>query len=66
MKRPFSHRCGHTPGTLTPEDQAAVDVFCAHLAAIGALRSPEPWTPGHCQDVALRVGPASSGAHPVR
>ncbi|MBT2539742.1 hypothetical protein J7E99_03215 [Streptomyces sp. ISL-44] len=47
-------RCGHAPGALTPEDQAAVDQFRAMLAAV---RSPEPWTPGHGQDVAVRIGP---------
>ncbi|MFC9636147.1 hypothetical protein ACFTY8_44915 [Streptomyces mirabilis] len=24
---------------------------------LAALRDPEPWTPGHCQDLAVRVGP---------
>ncbi len=41
MKRPFP-RCGHTPGALSPEDQAAVNQFRALLAA---LRDMEPWTP---------------------
>ncbi|MDX2521652.1 hypothetical protein PV355_42105 [Streptomyces stelliscabiei] len=53
MKRIF-RRCGHAPGALSPEDQAAVDQFRALLAA---LRDPEPWTPGHGQDIAVRVGP---------
>ncbi|MDX3528227.1 hypothetical protein P1P75_17725 [Streptomyces sp. ID05-39B] len=53
MKRLF-RRCGHAPGAISPEDQAAVDQFRALLAA---LRDPEPWTPGHCQDIAVRVGP---------
>ncbi|MFE4825240.1 hypothetical protein ACFRFU_54980 [Streptomyces sp. NPDC056704] len=60
MKRLF-RRCGHVPGVLSPEDQAAVDQFRALLAA---LRDPEPWTPGHCQDLAVRVGPFVERAHP--
>lgn len=47
-------RCGHSPGALTPEDQAVVDQFRAMLAAV---RDPEPWTPGRSQDIAVRVGP---------
>ncbi|MEU9647255.1 hypothetical protein [Streptomyces sp. NPDC048188] len=54
-------RCGHAPGRLSPEDQAAVDAFRAMLAA---LRSPEPWTPGSARDIALRVGPFIERAHP--
>ncbi|CAM5606012.1 hypothetical protein SROCM77S_00514 [Streptomyces rochei] len=53
MTRMF-RRCGHARGGLSPEDQAAVDAFRAMLAA---LRSPEPWTPGSAQDIAVRVGP---------
>ncbi|MEU9983762.1 hypothetical protein [Streptomyces sp. NPDC050856] len=65
MKHPsFFRRCGNAPGTLTPEDQAAVDAFRAHLDAVAALRSPEPWTPGRNQDVAVRVGPFIERAHP--
>ncbi|MET8168884.1 hypothetical protein ACIRPU_40555 [Streptomyces sp. NPDC102259] len=60
MKRLF-RRCGHAPGTLSLEDQAAVDQFRALLAA---LRDPEPWTPGQCQDLAVRVGPFVERAHP--
>ncbi|WP_333741113.1 hypothetical protein [Streptomyces sp. IBSBF 2806] len=60
MKRLF-RRFGHAPGTLTPEVQAAVDQFRALLAA---LRDPEPWTPGQCQDLAVRVGPFVERAHP--
>ncbi|MEU0119408.1 hypothetical protein ABZ137_38450 [Streptomyces bobili] len=60
MKRPF-RRCGHAPGALTPEDQAAVDQFHALLAA---LRDPQPWTPGQSQDIAVRVGPFVERAHP--
>ncbi|MET7780419.1 hypothetical protein ABZU94_34745 [Streptomyces mirabilis] len=60
MKRLF-RRCGHAPGALGPEDQAAVDQFRALLAA---LRDPEPWTPGQCQDLAVRVGPFVERAHP--
>ncbi|MCX4425905.1 hypothetical protein [Streptomyces mirabilis] len=60
MKRLF-RRCGHAPGALSPEDQAAVDQFRALLAA---LRDPERWTPGHCQDLAVRVGPFVERAHP--
>lgn len=54
-------RCGHAPGTLSPEDQAVVDQFRAMLAAV---RSPEPWTPGSGQDVAVRIGPFIERAHP--
>ncbi|MEU9083410.1 hypothetical protein [Streptomyces sp. NPDC048357] len=53
-------RCGHAPGTLTPEDQAAVDQFRTMLTAV---RAPQPWTPGHGQDVAVRVGPFIERAH---
>jgi hypothetical protein len=53
-------RCGHARGGLSPEDQAAVDAFRAMLAA---LRSPEPWTPGSAQDIAVRVGPFIERAH---
>ncbi|MFG2394623.1 hypothetical protein ACGFYF_37930 [Streptomyces lavendulae] len=53
-------RCGHAPGALTPEDQAVVDQFRGMLAAV---RSPQPWTPGHGQDVAVRVGPFIERAH---
>ncbi|MFJ8017426.1 hypothetical protein [Streptomyces sp. NPDC096339] len=53
-------RCGHAPGALTREDQAVVDQFRAMLAAV---RSPEPWTPGHGQDVAVRIGPFIERAH---
>ncbi|MFE5842024.1 hypothetical protein ACFQ7N_10295 [Streptomyces niveus] len=60
MKRPLFHRCGHSPAALTSEDQAAVDEFRTMLAA---LRSPEPWTPGRWQDVAVRVGPFIERAH---
>ncbi|MGK4909494.1 hypothetical protein [Streptomyces albus] len=47
-------RCGHAPGTLSPEDQAVVDAFRAMLAA---LQHPEPWTPGSARDIAVRIGP---------
>ncbi|WP_019074413.1 hypothetical protein [Streptomyces hokutonensis] len=60
MKRRFS-RCGHAPGALSPEDQAAVDQFRALLAA---LRDMETWTPGLYQDIAVRVGPFMERAHP--
>ncbi|MFE9468785.1 hypothetical protein ACFYNW_35200 [Streptomyces virginiae] len=53
-------RCGHAPGALTPEDQAAVDQFRTMLTAV---RDPQPWTPGHSQDVAVRVGPFIERAH---
>ncbi|MFH8753329.1 hypothetical protein ACH4GK_37480 [Streptomyces rimosus] len=53
MKRLF-RRCGHAPGAFTPEDQAAVGQFRAMLTA---LRSPQRWTPGGAQDIAVRVGP---------
>ncbi|WP_411138031.1 hypothetical protein [Streptomyces sp. C10] len=52
-------RCGHSPGALTLEDQAVVDAS----RALAALRTPEPWTPGRCQDVAVRVGPFVERAH---
>ncbi|MEU3050379.1 hypothetical protein [Streptomyces sp. NPDC006984] len=54
-------RCGHPPGALAPEDQALVDQFRAMLAAV---RSPEPWTPGSGQDVAVCIGPFIERAHP--
>ncbi|MGW4825440.1 hypothetical protein ACWEP4_42855 [Streptomyces sp. NPDC004227] len=60
MKR-FFRRCSHAPGALSLEDQAVVDAFRATLAA---LRNPEPWTPGHGQDVAVRDGPFIERAHP--
>ncbi|WP_328698536.1 hypothetical protein [Streptomyces sp. NBC_00342] len=63
MKRPAFFRCGLTPSAFTPEDQAAVDTFRAHLAAITALRDPEPWTPGQDQTIAVRVGPFIERAH---
>ncbi|SCF72646.1 hypothetical protein [Streptomyces sp. Ncost-T10-10d] len=57
-----SSPAGRIPSTaLSPEDQAAVDAFRAMLTA---LRTPEPWTPGRCQDVAVRVGPFVERAHP--
>ncbi|MCF3180025.1 hypothetical protein IPZ70_08730 [Streptomyces polychromogenes] len=60
MKRPFFRRCGNA-GPLSPEDQAVADQFRAMLAA---LRNPQPWTPGHSQDIAVRVGPFIERAHP--
>jgi hypothetical protein len=54
-------RCGHAPGTISPEDQAVVDQFRAMLTAV---RNPEPWTPGLALDVAVRVGPFIERAHP--
>lgn len=56
MNRRF-RRCGHAPGALTPQDQDALDTFRANLAAIAAVRDPEPWAPGHYQALAVRVGP---------
>jgi hypothetical protein len=42
MKRLF-RRCGHAPGAISPEDQAAVDQFRAMLTAV---RNPgRPATP---------------------
>ncbi|MEU5417473.1 hypothetical protein AB0G91_36090, partial [Streptomyces clavifer] len=64
MIRHLFRRCGNAPGDVTPDDQAVVDPFRARLAAIAALRSPEPWTPGRGQDVAVRVGPFIERAHP--
>ncbi|GCB53149.1 hypothetical protein [Streptomyces sp. NL15-2K] len=61
MKRRFFRRCGHAPGALSLEDQAAVDQFRALLAA---LRDPNPWTPAQTQDLAVRVGPFVERAHP--
>ncbi|MEU7088083.1 hypothetical protein [Streptomyces achromogenes] len=60
MKRLF-RRCGHAPGALTPEDQAVVDAFRAMLTA---LHTPQAWTPGHAQDIAVRIGPFIERAHP--
>ncbi|MFJ2271832.1 hypothetical protein ACIOHO_37080 [Streptomyces sp. NPDC087849] len=59
MKRPSFHRCGNA-GALSPEDQAVVDQFRAMLAAV---RNPQPWTPGHSQDIAVRIGPFVERAH---
>ncbi|MCL6293240.1 hypothetical protein [Streptomyces sp. 43Y-GA-1] len=55
-------RCGHAPGTISPEDQAVVDQFREMLTA---LRNPEPWTPGtgSARDIAVRVGPFVERAH---
>lgn len=61
MKRPAFRRCGHASGTISLEDQAVVDQFRAMLTAV---RNPEPWTPGHALDVAVRVGPFIERAHP--
>ncbi|WP_234307015.1 hypothetical protein [Streptomyces sp. NRRL F-2890] len=60
MKRPH-RRCGHTPGAMSPQDQAVVDAFLAMLAAI---RTPQLRTPGSGQDIAIRVGPGVERAHP--
>ncbi|MFB7900735.1 hypothetical protein ACFC1B_31045, partial [Streptomyces xiamenensis] len=60
MKRPH-RRCGHAPGAMSPQDQAVVDAFLAMLAAI---RTPQPWTPGSGQDIAIGVGPGVERAHP--
>ncbi|MEV0604565.1 hypothetical protein AB0I82_35440 [Streptomyces sp. NPDC050315] len=60
MKRPLFRRCGHAPGALSPEDQAAVDQSRATLTA---LRNPTPWTPGSAQDIAVRIGPFVERAH---
>ncbi|WP_409239363.1 hypothetical protein [Streptomyces sp. PA5.6] len=60
MKRPLFRRCSRAPGTLSPEDQAAVDAFRTTLTA---LRNPNPWTPGSAQDIAVRVGPFIERAH---
>jgi hypothetical protein len=64
MKRPSLprfRRCGNAPGALSPEDQAAVDQVRAMLAP---LHDMKPWTPGQCQDLAVRVGPFIERAHP--
>ncbi|MGW7605277.1 hypothetical protein [Streptomyces antimycoticus] len=61
MKRPLFRRCGHAPGALSPEDQAAVDAFRAMLAA---RANPQSWTPGSNQDIALQVGPFIERARP--
>ncbi|MFG2234883.1 hypothetical protein ACGFNX_33665 [Streptomyces sp. NPDC048723] len=61
MIRRLFRRCATVPETvLSPEDQAVVDAFRAMLAA---LRTPEPWTPGSAQDVAVRVGAHIERAH---
>ncbi|MGC5543712.1 hypothetical protein ACPYPE_23865 [Streptomyces griseus] len=62
MIRRLRRRCGHAPGTISPEDQAVVDEFRAMLTA---LRNPEPWTPGtgSARDIALRIGPFVERAH---
>ncbi len=61
MIRRMFRRCGHAPGALTPEEQAAVDSFRAMLTA---LRNPQPWAPGCAQDIAVRIGPFVERAHP--
>ncbi|MFF5131058.1 hypothetical protein ACFY41_29560 [Streptomyces syringium] len=43
-------RRSHAAGARSPEYQAVVD-------AIRVLLTPEPWTPGSGQAVAIRVGP---------
>lgn len=65
MKRHF-FRCDNAPGTLTPQDQVALDTFRASLAAIAAVRDPEPWTPGHYQALAVRIGLFIERTHPAR
>ncbi|MEU9031480.1 hypothetical protein AB0D46_28985 [Streptomyces sp. NPDC048383] len=61
MIRRLFRRCATAPGTvLAPEDQAVVDAFRAMFAA---LRTPESWTPGCAQDVAVRVGAHIERAH---
>lgn len=52
-------RTRSTPAVST-EDQAAAEAF---HAAFAALRTPEPWTPGRAQDVAVRVGPFIERGH---
>lgn len=61
MKRPSFRRRSHAPEAISPEDQDTVDQFRAMLTA---LRNPQPWTPGHSQDIALRIGPFVERAHP--
>ncbi|MFF6946321.1 hypothetical protein [Streptomyces lavendulae] len=61
MTHGLFRRCTTMPGTrLSPEDQVAVDAFRAMLAA---PRTPERWTPGSAQDVAVRVGAHTERAH---
>ncbi|WP_225638161.1 hypothetical protein [Streptomyces solaniscabiei] len=59
----FLRRRSHTPDT-PPNPHATTDPHQMHLAAIAALRTPQPWTPGHGQDIAVRVGPFIERAHP--
>ncbi|MFD7860604.1 hypothetical protein ACFV6B_40985 [Streptomyces microflavus] len=54
-------RCGHAPGTISPEDQVVIDAFRSMLAA---LRTPEPWTPGTTHPIAVRIGAAVERARP--
>ncbi|MEU9356235.1 hypothetical protein AB0D65_35855 [Streptomyces griseoloalbus] len=54
-------RCRHAPGTPTPEGQAVTDQFRTMLTAV---RNLQPWTPGHAQDVAVRIGPFVERARP--
>ncbi|CAL9328760.1 hypothetical protein SUDANB58_00025 [Streptomyces sp. enrichment culture] len=54
-------RCGQVLGTLSPGGQAVVDRCRTMLAAV---RDPQPWTLGHAQDVAVRIGPLLERAHP--
>ncbi|MFD3920197.1 hypothetical protein [Streptomyces sp. NPDC058595] len=60
MIRRMSRLVDHVADALIPKDRAAVDQLRATLSA---LRSPEPWTPGRTQDIALRVGPFIERAH---
>ncbi|MFG2463325.1 hypothetical protein ACGFWE_40620 [Streptomyces sp. NPDC048523] len=61
MKRPSFRRCGHAHGAMSPEDQAVIGQVRAMLTA---MRNPQPWTPGHAQDIAVRVGPFIERAQP--
>ncbi|MFF8919147.1 hypothetical protein ACF08M_39120 [Streptomyces sp. NPDC015032] len=60
IRRIFRHRATAPDTVPAPEDQAVADAFRTMLAA---LRSPEPWTPGRCQDITVRVGSFVERAH---
>ncbi|MFG3390618.1 hypothetical protein [Streptomyces rochei] len=59
----FLRRRGHTPEALAPDQQGTTEPHQMRLAAIAALSTPQPWTPGDGQDIAVRVGPFVERAH---
>ncbi|MFJ5901669.1 hypothetical protein ACIQFZ_41435 [Streptomyces sp. NPDC093064] len=55
---------GYVDAIPAPGTSWGTATFDAFRATLAALRNPEPWTPGHGQDVAVRVGPFIERAHP--